>query len=215
MKTRLQPALVVLALALALPVVTRAADAAAATPEGREAFLKAFRRTAMNSTPADAMTLRILVQASRATRGVEVGTFTGYGAIQMGIAFERNGGHLTSVEIDGDTARKARENIAAVGLEEVVKVIEGDALKVLPDLPGEYDFIFIDAHKPDYLKYFRALEPKLKSGALVVADNVIQSKSAMSDYLAFMENSPAWESVVIRASDEKGDGMMISVKRFK
>ena len=52
-------------------------------------------------------------------------------------------------------------------------VINGDALKTLPALEGEFDFVFIDANKPDYLKYLKAIEPKLKKGAVVVADNVI------------------------------------------
>jgi predicted O-methyltransferase YrrM len=189
-----------------------AADMPYRSPEGREKFLEEFRRTGLNSTPGDAMTLRILVQSSRAKRGVEVGTFTGYGAIQMGIAFERTGGELITVEIDSDAARKAKENVAAVGLEKVVKVVEGDALKVLPELEGEFDFVFIDAHKPDYLKYFKALEPKLKPGAVVVADNVIKSATAMRDYIELMETSPDWESVTVRASEEKGDGMMISYR---
>ena len=62
-------------------------------------------------------------------------------------------------------------------LEKTVKVVEGDALEVLPQLEGEYDFVFIDAVKSDYLKYFKALEPKLMAGSVIVADNVIRSKA--------------------------------------
>jgi caffeoyl-CoA O-methyltransferase len=196
-----------------LSATLEAGEATHATPEGREQFLEAFRRTGLSSTPGDAMMLRILVQSSGAKRGVEVGTFTGYGAIQMGIGFERNGGRLTTVEINADSARQARENLRKVGLDSVVEVIEGDALRVLSELPGGIDFVFIDAHKPDYLKYFKALESKLSEGAVVVADNVIQSRGAMQDYLRYMENHPEWESVIIRASEEKDDGMMISYKR--
>jgi predicted O-methyltransferase YrrM len=200
-------------LALVIPTLLLGADKPPATAGAREAFLKEFRRTGMNSTPGDAMTLRILVQAANAKRGVEVGTSTGYGAIHMGIAFERTGGKLTTVEIDPATARTAKQNLAKVGLESVVKVIEGDALEVLPTLENGIDFVFIDAHKPDYLRYFRILEPKLTAGAVVVADNVIRSARAMRDYLEFMQTNPEWESVIIRASDEKNDGMMISYRR--
>jgi predicted O-methyltransferase YrrM len=213
MKAHLPIFLSTCALILLVPTVLSSADEISATAEGREAFLKDFRRTGMNSTPGDAMTLRILVQAAGAKRGVEVGTSTGYGAIHMGIAFERTGGTLTTVEIDPAIARTAKDNLAKVGLDTVVKVVEGDALQVLPGLKGEIDFVFIDAHKPDYLEYFRALEPKLKPGAVVVADNVIRSARAMSDYLEFMQASPEWESVIIRASEEKNDGMMISYMR--
>ena len=56
----------------------------------------------MNTTPGDAQFLRILVESSRAKHGLEIGVATGYGAIVMGLGFERNGGHLTSVNIDGE-----------------------------------------------------------------------------------------------------------------
>lgn len=190
-----------------------AADVAATNEAAREQFIREFRRIGLNTAPGDAQLLRILVESSRARRGVEVGTATGYGAIHMGLAFERNGGELITVDIDSEMVRKSRENLAKIGLEKVVTVVEGDALKVLPELKGEFDFVFIDALKRDYLKYFRALEPKLKKGALVVADNVIQSANEMRDFLDFMQNSPDWHTVIVRASDEKRDGMSISYKK--
>ena len=131
----------------------------------------------------------------------------------MGLGFERNGGQLITVDIDPAMVRKARENLKAVGLEKTVTVVEGDALKVLPTLEGEFDFVFIDALKRDYFQYFKALAPKLKPGAVVVADNVIQSREDMKDFLDFMENSPDFQSVVVRASLEKNDGMAICYRR--
>jgi predicted O-methyltransferase YrrM len=143
---------------------------------------------------------------------VEVGAATGFGALNMGIAFERNGGHLYTIDIDSGMVRKSRENLKAVGLEETVTVIEGDALKVLPKLEGEFDFVFIDAVKSDYLKYFKYLEPKLVPGAVVVGDNVIRSERQMRDFLDYIQQSPDYETVIIRASMEKNDGMSISYK---
>jgi predicted O-methyltransferase YrrM len=178
----------------------------------REAFLQNFKRIGLNTTPGDAMTLRILVQVRNAQRGVEVGSATGFGAMNMGIAFERTGGRLETIDIDPDMVRTCRDNLKKTGLEKTVTVIEGDALKVLPKLEGEYDFVFIDAVKRDYMKYFQAIEPKLKPGAVIVADNVIQSARAMQDFLDFMANSPDYEGVIIRASEDKRDGMAIYYK---
>jgi caffeoyl-CoA O-methyltransferase len=189
-----------------------AAESGKMSDDAREAFLRDFKRIGLNTTAGDAMMLRILVQTSKAKRGVEVGTATGYGAMEMGIAFERNGGHLYSVDIDPKMVQTARENLKTVGLENTVTVIEGDALKVLPTLEGEFDFVFIDALKKDYLKYFQSLSPKLKPGALVVADNVIKSADAMKDFLDSMEKSPDYEKVIIRASMDKNDGMAIYLK---
>jgi predicted O-methyltransferase YrrM len=185
---------------------------AALTPEAREESLKNFRRIGLNTAPGDAMFLRILVGASGAKRGIEVGSATGYGAMHMGIAFERNGGRLWTIDIDPEMVRASRANLQKIGLEKTVTVIEGDALKVLPTLPGQYDFVFIDALKRDYLKYFQAISPKLKPGALVVADNVIRSANEMRDFLDSMENNKDFEKVTIRASMEKNDGMAVYLK---
>jgi predicted O-methyltransferase YrrM len=182
------------------------------SPEFRKQFIDNFPRTGLNTTPGDAMMLRILVESARAKRGVEVGSASGFGAINMGIAFERTGGHLWTLDIDPTAIRETRENLEKVGLENVVTAVEGDALKTLPTIEGPIDFVFIDALKQDYFKYLKILEPKLSAGAVVVADNVIQSARAMKDYLDYVQNSPDYDTVTIRSSMDKNDGMTISYK---
>jgi len=189
-----------------------AADQNNKSPEFRKQFLENFHRTSLNTTPGDAMMLRILVESSGAKRGVEVGSASGFGAINMGIAFERTGGHLWTHDINPAAVKETRENVAKVGLENVVTVVEGDALKTLPNLEGPIDFVFIDALKQDYLKYLKILEPKLKVGAVVAADNVIQSARAMKDFLDYVQSSPDYDTVTIRSSMEKNDGMTVSYK---
>jgi predicted O-methyltransferase YrrM len=178
----------------------------------REKFIREFKRTGLNTTPGDAMMLRILVESAKCKRGVEVGSATGFGAMNMGIGFERNGGQLITIDIDSDMVRKTRENLVKMGLEKTVTAVEGDALQVLPKLEGEFDFIFLDALKRDYLKYFQMLNPKLKKGAVIVADNVIRSADEMRDFLAFFESNPDYDVVTIRASIDKNDGMLIAYK---
>jgi predicted O-methyltransferase YrrM len=182
------------------------------SPEFRKQFIDNFHRTSLNTTPGDAMMLRILVEASGAQRGVEVGSASGFGALNMGIAFERTGGHLWTLDINPTAVKQTRENLEKVGLEKVVTCVEGDALRTLPDLEGPVDFVFLDALKQDYLKYLKLLEPRLKPGAVVVADHVIQSARAMRDFLDYIQNSPDYDTVIIRASLEKNDGMSISYK---
>ncbi len=180
----------------------------------RERFIKGFARIFKNTTPGDATFLRILVESSKAKRGLEIGTATGYGAVLMGLAFERNGGHLTTIEIDPDMVEAARTNIVKMQLEEVVTVIEGDALAIIPKLKGRLDFVFIDALKKDYLKYLRAVEPKLKPGSVIIADNVIQFADDMQEYLHAVLNNPRYHTAVIKASEEKGDGMAVSYRAY-
>ncbi len=180
--------------------------------EFRERFIKNFQRNWLNTTEGDAMMLRILAESAGAKRGVEIGSANGFGAINMGIAFERTGGHLYTLEIDPRRVKECRENLKKVGLENTVTCIEGDAIKTLPTLEGEFDFVFIDALKQDYLKYLKLLEPKLKPGAVIVGDNVIQSAKAMRDFLDYIQESPNYDTVIIRASMEKNDGMSVSYK---
>jgi predicted O-methyltransferase YrrM len=188
------------------PHVTNDLDAS------RKAFIEGFKRIGLNSTPGDAAMLRILVESSGAKSGVEVGTATGYGAILMGVGFERNGGKLITVDIDPEMVRAAEENLKKVGLDDVVTVVEGDALKVLPTLKGQFDFVYLDALKSDYLKYFQALESKLVPGAVIVADNVIRSGKQMPDFFEYIHQSPKYISNTIRSDEAKRDGMMVIYK---
>jgi predicted O-methyltransferase YrrM len=178
----------------------------------RREFLAKFPRTPICTTPEDAMLLRILVETRKAQRGVEVGSALGYGAIHMGLGFERTGGQLITVDIDPEMVRKCRANLEAVGLSKSVTVVEGDALEVLPKLEGEFDFVFLDAVKEDTLKYLQALEKKLKPGAVVVADNTIRSAAAMRDFLDYLRTSPDYLMATVRASDEKRDGMTVAYR---
>jgi len=181
-------------------------------PAFRNQFVKDFDRIGLNTTVGDAMMLRILVESGRYKRGIEVGSATGFGAVNMGIAFERTGGHLFTLDIDAGMVKATRENLEKVGLEDVVTVIEGDALKTLGELKGEFDFLFLDALKSDYMKYLKLVEHRLVPGSVVVADNCIKSGKAMADYLEYVQNSDKYDTVIIRASMEKGDGMAISYK---
>jgi caffeoyl-CoA O-methyltransferase len=179
----------------------------------RSDFIENFQRIGMNTTPGDARFLRILIESSRARNGLEIGTATGYGAIVMGLGFERNGGHLTSIDIDAEMVATARANVRKMKLQQTVSVLKGAALKVIPRLDGPFDFVFIDAWKDEYLGYLRAVEPKLKRRAIIVADNAIRFAQQMRDFLDAVSSDPKCQSVVVRASKEKHDGMIVIYKR--
>ena len=178
----------------------------------REKVLADIEKLWINSRPNDALLLRILVEARNAQRGIEVGSAVGFGAVNMGIGFERTGGHLYTIDIDREMARKCRENVKKADLEKTVTVIKGDALDVLPKMKGQYDFVFIDAHKKDYLKYFKCVEAKLEPGAVVVGHNAITYAGDMKDWLDYMKNSPDWEMVIVRTGTTDKDGMAVCYK---
>lgn len=213
MKKLLGPVLILAALSTLGGWFAHAQGTRRPSDEFRQQFIRDFKRIGLNTTVGDAAFLRVLVASAGCKRGIEVGAATGFGAINMGLSFERNGGHLYTLDIDPKMIAATRENVAAMGLEKTVTAIEGDALKILATLEGTFDFLFIDAHKPDYLKYLKAIEPRLKPGAVVVADNVIRSERQMKDYLDYVQSSPDYDTVTLRASMEKNDGMTVSYKR--
>lgn len=202
-------------LAATTVLAVRGAPAAEHKPDNdEEQRLKDIPRiSGLSSYPEDHQLLRILIRAAGLKRGIEVGTANGYGACHMGMAFEKNGGKLITIEIDPAMAAQARENIARAKLENTVTLIEDDALKVLPRLEGEYDFVFIDALKNDYLKYFNAIKNKLAPGAIVAAHNVILYAASMRDFLQAMESDPEYLSVIVRPGTEERDGIGIYYKK--
>jgi predicted O-methyltransferase YrrM len=117
--------------------------------------------------------VRILVDVIRRVkpkRVLEVGTLIGYSAVLMGKELESDA-HLMSIEIHADEARVARKNVEKARIQPEVKVIGGDALKVLPKSSGKFDLVFIDADKTEYLQYLQLIERMLHKGSVIVADN--------------------------------------------
>jgi caffeoyl-CoA O-methyltransferase len=178
----------------------------------REQILTGFHRTGLNTTPEDARLLKMLIKIHHAKRGVEIGSATGYGAVNMGLAFEQTGGKLWTIDIDPAMVEASQKVINEMKLAQTVTCVEGDALKVIPALEGPFDFIFIDAMKSDYGKYLAVVEPKLASEAVIVADNTIQYASSMKDFFERISNNRFYEMVTVQASKEKGDGMTIIFK---
>ena len=154
--------------------------------------------------------IRRLIERHGCTRALEVGSLFGYSAILIAAAM-RPKGRLTCIEANEYLARFAQSNVAIAGLGKRVKVIVGDALRVIPLLSGRFDFILIDAAKEDYLDYLRQVEPKLVPGAVVVADNTGVYRRVVAPYLEYVRAPGGrWAS---RAHDFGADAMEVSVLR--
>ena len=113
----------------------------------------------------DGRFLRVMVAAGRAHRALEIGAASGYSAIWMGLGLRETGGRLVTIEYDPARAREAAANIQRAGLGDIVEVISGDAFKEIPKLAGTFDFVFLDAWKPDYKRFFDLVLPRLDPGS--------------------------------------------------
>jgi predicted O-methyltransferase YrrM len=160
-----------------------------------------------------------IVKKYRPASILEIGTLHGYSAILMGHLLPDDDGKLVTIEIDRDLANIATKNIEKAGLSGKIKVICNDAIDVIPTLGGyEFDLVFLDAIKTQYLHYLRLLEENnlLKEESIVVADNVILYESEMKDYLEYVRNSGDYLSQTTEATLEFSknveDALEISIR---
>jgi predicted O-methyltransferase YrrM len=118
--------------------------------------------------------LELLVYSSGARRVLEIGTYSGYSALSMAAGLPP-GGHIDTCEVDEQHAAVARRYIARSPYADRITVHLGPALETIAGLEGEFDFVFIDADKENYLNYYEAIVPRLAENGLIAADNTLWS----------------------------------------
>jgi predicted O-methyltransferase YrrM len=152
--------------------------------------------------------IRRLIEKHGAEHALEVGSLLGYSAILIGAALPPRG-RLTCVESNAYLAKFVKQNVEEAGLGKRVKVVVGEALRVIPLLPGRFDFVLIDAEKEDYLDYLRQLEPKLARGAVIVADNTGIYRKDVKPYLDYVRETAG--RYLSREYEFGDDAMEVSV----
>ncbi|MCS7186806.1 MAG: O-methyltransferase [Armatimonadota bacterium] len=176
--------------------------------------LEAVRGRFSNVPRTDGQFLNMLVKISRSRRVLEVGTSNGYSAIWLCMALEETDGHLTTIEIDPERVRLAKENLKRAGLAHRATVLEGDAHKIVPTLEGPFDFVFLDADKGREQDYFGYLYPKkFLSGAIILVHNAIRMRRAMQRYLDMISAHPEFDTLMV--STTLDDGFAVSYWRRK
>ncbi|WP_461832313.1 class I SAM-dependent methyltransferase [Aquifex sp.] len=117
--------------------------------------------------------LKMLVELSGAKRVLEIGTFTGFSALMMGMGLPEDG-ELITIEINPEYAKMAKSFIERAPWGDKIKVIVGDAREVLEQFDKEtFDFIFIDADKSSYPYYYEKCVELLKKGGIMAIDNAL------------------------------------------
>lgn len=123
-------------------------------------------------TPEVGRLLYSLVRATRPATVVEFGMSFGISAVHLAAAVRDNGsGRVVTTELSETKIAAAKKTFAETGLDDVITILQGDALTTLADLPGPVDFVLLDGWKDLYLPVLELLEPRLSPGVLVVADN--------------------------------------------
>jgi len=162
--------------------------------------------------------LQMLVRLSSAKSILELGMFTGYSALMMAEALPDDG-RLITCEIDPKAEAIARRYFAESPHGRKITVRMGPALDTIKTWTGPLDLVFIDADKVNYSNYYEACLPLLKSGGLVVADNVLWSGKvlhpkdaddhAIVAFNRLVQSDPRVKNVCLTVRD----GMMLARKR--
>lgn len=165
----------------------------------------------MNVPASDGKILYNLILENNYQLALEIGTSTGHSSIWMAWALSKTEGKLITIEIDESRHLEALNNFKEAGLDHLIDARLANAHTLVPQLKGPFDFVFSDADKGWYQKYFESLDPKLKVGGCYTTHNVSDRVGVQwnRDYLKFLQRLIHYETTV----NNSGEGLAISYKR--
>lgn len=165
--------------------------------------------------------LRVVLHMRRPKKILEIGTSIGFSATSMALVARRYGGSIFTVEFDSGVAGQAQKNFEAAGVDDVVHLIHGDALEIVPGFPDEsFDMVFQDVDKRLYPTLLNDCIRVLKPGGVLIGDDALfpvmnldekwsDQVSPMDEFNQKVVSSPELESTLLPI----GDGMMLAIKR--
>lgn len=169
--------------------------------------------------------LKVLLELKQPQSILEVGTAVGYSSILMSENMPENC-RITTIENYEKRIPVAKNNFKRAGKEEVITLLEGDAMDILKELDGTYDFIFMDAAKGQYINFLPELLRLMPAGGLLISDNVLQEgdivesrygvtrrnrtiHTRMREYIYTLTHAEQLETSIVPI----GDGITLSVKK--
>lgn len=198
----------------------------------RDALLREMEKVCLQETipvvtPAVGNFLQLLVEICHAKNILEVGTAIGYSTVYLARGARKTGGKVLTMDMNKERLKRAVEYLKRAGLADLVDFREVNALKGLPELEENYDFIFIDAAKGEYSQYLELLGPLLLPDGLLVVDNVLfrgwvvpnshfdckyeKMVTVLRNFLRQLNNLPGYRVSVLPF----GDGLALAHKRGK
>lgn len=157
----------------------------------------------------EAALLKLLVRLIGARRILEVGLFTGYSAIAMAEALEDDG-KIISCEISEKHAEIAQSFIRRSPDAHKIEVRLGPAVETISTLDGPFDLVFLDADKDNYCRYYELILPRLRTGGLIVADNVLWSGKVLNPTEKSDHSIVAFNQMV--QSDPRVENVLLTIR---
>lgn len=151
---------------------------------------------------------------------LEIGTYTGYSAICLAEGLKENG-KLYTIDINEELEEMAHSYFKKAGVADKIEMKVGNALEIVPKIDKEFDLVFIDADKNNYINYFNLVIDKVKKGGYIIADNVLwsgkvlkndkeldQDTKTLKAYNKMIQNDERVENVLFPIRD----GLMVARK---
>ena len=158
----------------------------------------------------DGKVLYDLIIKNNYKRALEIGTSTGHSAIWMAWALSKTGGKLITIEIDEGRHKRALKNFKKAGVEDFIDARLADAHQLVKELKGPFDFVFSDADKEWYTRYFKDVEPKLIVSGCFTAHNVTDAFGGIKEFMNYIRSLPNYQTTIERSSSS---GISISYKK--
>jgi predicted O-methyltransferase YrrM len=169
-----------------------------------------YKHGGMNIPPQDGRLLYDIIVDNGYRRGLEIGTSNGYSTLWLGLAFRETGGEVITIEVEEPSGREAAANFERGGLNEVIDARIADAFAEIPKIGGTFDFIFIDAWKPDYIRFLEMVRDRMTPGGAITAHNVSSHEHDMQAFIEALEADPGLETKIYEISDA---GVSVSIVR--
>lgn len=165
--------------------------------------------------PEVAQLISVLIKILKPKRILEVGAAIGYSALIMANSYEYS--EILTIERNENMIDKAKNNIENSKFSNRIKILNGDANEILPELNEEFDLVFLDAAKGQYVEFFKHASRMLRNGGVIVSDNVLFKGMVASDdlvirrkktivkrlrtYLEYINNIEGYTTTILPISD--------------
>ena len=143
--------------------------------------------------------INMFIKMMNIKSALEIGTSNGYSGLWISKALKQTGGKLTTIEYYEKRQSVAIENFTKCGVNDIVRPLQGSACDILESLDEneKFDFVFIDANKREYIKYFELVKPHLTDKCLIIADNITSHAEKVQDFIDAIDKDDEFQYEIV------------------
>ncbi len=143
--------------------------------------------------------LNMFIKMMNAKSALEIGTSNGYSGLWLAKALKETGGRLTTIEYYDKRQSIAVDNFKKCGVMNIVRPLQGSACDILEafDDSEKFDFVFIDANKREYVKYFELIRPHLMQKVMIVADNITSHAEKVQTFIDCIDSDEEFQYTIV------------------